>query len=177
MNLAGKNILMVVAPEDFRDEEYFVPKDFLEANRATIITASTLPEAKSKKGVMVKVDKMIGEVDDREHDALIFVGGSGAETLFSMIRAHMIAEAMHENGKLIGAICAAPTILARAGLLEGKPATCFPSQRDELKRHGAILKEEDVVITKDGIITANGVAASLAFAKAFAQQLIGVKAA
>lgn len=174
MNLSKKQVLMIIAPENFRDEEYFEPKEILEKAGATITTASTAPEARSKAGKSIRVDLMLGELSDQDYDGLIFVGGSGAEIYFPMIKCHRLAQDMNDEGKIVGAICIAPTILAHAGLLQGQKATCFESQIDELKRNGATFTDEEVTITDDQlIITANGPQASSSFGQGFAKLLQG----
>lgn len=170
MDLGGKTILMVVAPNDFRDEEYFEPKEFFEAQGAKVITASTMPLSTSKAGVTVKIDQMLGEIVSVDYDAVVFVGGSGASVYLAMVKAHKIARDYADAGKVVGAICMAPSILANAGLLEGKRATSFADEKKNLIQRGALFEDKDVV--RDGLlITANGFAASRAFAEAVGSAL------
>ena len=69
-----------------------------------------------------------------------------------------------DSGRIVGAICIAPVTLARAGLLEKKEATSFPSVTSELLARGARVKESSVVV--DGrIVTADGPGAALPFAE------------
>ena len=75
-----------------------------------------------------------------------------------------------ENGKIIGAICAAPFILGRKGLLNGKNATCFPGFEDELK--GANLV--DVGVMGDGnIVTAMGAGVAWEFGACICSRITG----
>ena len=161
---------MVVAPVDFRDEEYFEPKAILEKNGAVVITASTLPEAVSKEEKTIKTDVMLGEIIEAEYDGIVFVGGSGSSVYFSMEKAHKIARYYLEDGKLVSAICAAPTILANAGLLDGVKATSFLDEKRALEKGGAVFTNETVTV--DGnIITANGPKAASAFGDALVAAL------
>ncbi len=74
------------------------------------------------------------------------------------------------SGKLIAAICAAPSILGHKGLLEGKEATCFPGMEQEL--YGAKLSES--YVCKDGqIITGRGAGVAIDFGLAVAAEFIG----
>ena len=74
------------------------------------------------------------------------------------------------SGAYIAAICAAPTILGKRGLLSGKEATCYPGMEDGLV--GAILSKKNVV--RDGkIITAAGMGAALDFALELVSLLCG----
>jgi protease I len=82
----------------------------------------------------------------------------------------------HQSGKVVAAICLAPAVLARAGILKGKKATYYesPASFREMKIGGAVLTNAPVV--KDGrIITANGPTASQAFADAIVKALTSVE--
>ncbi len=170
MNLSGQSVLMIIAPANFRDEEYFEPKQILESAGARVVTASTLPIATSQDGKTQKVDMMLGEILTPDFDAVLFVGGSGSSVYFSMVKAHKIAHQYLDSGKVVGAICAAPTILANAGMLEGKQATSFPDQEAALRKKGA--NYTGTAIEVDGrIITASGPEAAKQFGNAVAKAL------
>lgn len=162
MSLTGKSILMVIAPENFRDEEYFEPKAIFEQAGATVITTSTMPVTTSKAGKTVPTDIQLGEIFEADHDAIVLVGGSGADIYLAMVKVHTIATAYADQGKVVAAICIAPSILANAGLLDGKKATCFEDQIVNLEDKGATVLDQPVV--QDGlIITADGPKAAREF--------------
>lgn len=75
-----------------------------------------------------------------------------------------------ENGKLIAAICAAPSILGHKGLLNGKEATCFPGFENELE--GAFISDKYVVTDKN-IITARGMGSAIDFGLAISEFFCG----
>ena len=76
-----------------------------------------------------------------------------------------------EQGKLVAAICAAPSILAHKGLLAGKNATAFPSFQKDLQEGGALLSESYVV--RDGqFLTARGMGVATQFGLALAAALV-----
>jgi len=135
-SLNGKRVLMVIAPKDFKDEEYYIPKGILESSGATVITCSTLNEATSVDGKKQKADILLEEAD-ANYDAVVFVGGPGARGYFDNEDAINLARNFYNTGKIVAAICAAPGILANAGLLDGKKATGFPSVEELLKSKGA----------------------------------------
>ncbi|MBM4388388.1 MAG: DJ-1/PfpI family protein [Deltaproteobacteria bacterium] len=159
-----KKILMVIASRNFRDEEYFVPKDVFEKNGFIVTTASSMPNpSKGTLGAWAKPDILVTEAREKDYDAVVFVGGSGAREYFLSSRAHKLAREFFEAGKATAAICIAPSILANAGILKGKHAVCFPSERDNLMKKGAIISDRDVAV--DGnIVTATGPAAANEFA-------------
>ena len=170
MSLADKNILMIVSPENFKDEEYFIPKQVLENSKANIQTASLRETAASVDGKIIKTDLLLDEANANNYNAIIFIGGPGATVYFDNTDAlNLIKNAILGN-KLVAAICIAPSILANSGILKNKKATCFPSEKDNLVKKGAIYTGKPVEI--DGkIITANGPLASREFGNAIVKAL------
>ena len=159
-----KSILMIIAPEGFRDEEFLEPMEVFEEQKIHVTVASKgVKEAKGKLGAVVHVDKDISAVTVDEYAAVVFVGGPGAKSYFDDTDALSIAKEAYEKDKIVAAICIAPSILANAGVLEAKKATAFHTQSKNLEDSGADYTGADVEI--DGkIITANGPASSVRFA-------------
>jgi protease I len=168
MNLTGKKVLMIVAPNNFRDEELFEPKKILEHSGAKVFVASKdVVAAQGMLGSSIKIDIDIKKVVVKDYDAIIFIGGSGSMVYFQDNDAISIAKQAVDKQKVLGAICLAPTILARAGLLQNKTATCFESQATALQQHGARYVREKVVV--DGkIVTAPGPEAARLFGEKIA---------
>ena len=158
-----KNVALVIAEKTFRDEEYQIPKEILEKNGYKVLTVSTsLNEAIGKLGMKVKSDILITEINNEEIDALIFIGGSGSSQYFGDQDVHQLAGKVHDQGKIIGAICIAPVILGRAGLLKGKKATVFPDGIEEIESNGAVYT--GALVEVDGnIITGSGPEAAETF--------------
>ena len=165
------NILMVVAPDNFRDEELFEPKKVFESAGADVVIASKgVKTARGKLGGAINVDKNIANVHVDDYDAIVFIGGPGASIFFDDGTALGLAKDAYEKGKITAAICIAPSILANAGILKGKKATCFESQQENLRIKGAIYTGDDT--TQDGrIITANGPGAATKFGKKIMEAL------
>lgn len=166
--LENKKILMVIAFRDFRDAEYFVPKEIFEKAGIEVKTAS------NKKGIAigadggeVKIDFLVSEVNPADFDAIVFVGGPGCLDNLDNENSYKLAKETVSQNKVLAAICISPVILAKAGVLEGKKATVWSSPLDKsginiLKENGAIYQGEAVCV--DGkIITANGPAAAQKF--------------
>jgi PfpI family intracellular protease len=169
--LTGKKIVMIIAPDKFRDEELSKPKKHFTELGAEVTVASTKKTTcKGMLGAEVKPDTTISKVKAADYDVVIFVGGSGARTFFNDRKVQKIAKDAVKKKKVVGAICVAPSILANAGLLKDKEATAYKSEKDNLEKRGAKFKEEDVV--SDGkIVTANGPEASEEFAKEIVKKL------
>lgn len=169
--MAGKKIVMIIAPKNFRDEELLQPKEILEKAGAKITIASKgVKSATGMFGTKVNVDIDISEVKLAEYDAIIFVGGTGSSIYFNDSTAHSIAKEAIAKGKVLGAICIAPSTLANAGVLKGKRATAWPSEADNLRAKGAEYTGE--AVTVDGrIITAKGPEAARKFGEAIAKAL------
>jgi len=174
--LQGKKVAMIIAFREFRDEEYMIPKKVLESAGAEIITVSTsLGEAIGKLGGEAEVNALLKDIKVEDYDAVLFIGGPGAFKYIDDETCHQIAREIIENNKVLGAICIAPTILAKAGVLEGKKAVVWSSVMDKsavkiLKEAKAVYQDNPVVV--DGkIITASGPIAAKKFAEAIIETL------
>ncbi|MBU0975813.1 MAG: DJ-1/PfpI family protein [Patescibacteria group bacterium] len=149
-------ILMVIAPSNYRDEELEIPKEIFEkAGFDVRIASKGVVKADGILGGTTDVDLDIEDVIAYNYDAVVFIGGSGASEYFNNNDALRIAEDASNSGIVLGAICIAPSILANAGLLNGKKATAFPSEKDNLAKKGAHYTGD--LVTVDGkIVTAKG---------------------
>ncbi|PIZ74743.1 DJ-1 family protein [Candidatus Peregrinibacteria bacterium CG_4_10_14_0_2_um_filter_43_11] len=163
-------ILSVIAPENFQYQEYGDSKKVLEKAGHTVVTACSEPMARSTSGHEEFADVLLDEVNVDDYDAILFVGGGGCYDYFNDSTALELAREFYEAEKLTTAICAAPSILANAGLLEGKKATCFSSQADNLKAHKAEYTGASVEV--DGLlITADGPASAKAFGEMIVKKM------
>jgi len=169
--LQGKSILMIIAHQDFRDEEYEEPRQVFEGRGAKVtVASSSLETAKGALGAQVKPDLLLKDAAVGDYDAIVFVGGPGAQEYWDDPVAHVIAQEAVAEGKVLAAICIAPATLARAGVLKGKKATVFSSEAGALKAGGANYTGASV--ERDGlIITANGPQAAAEFAEEIAKAL------
>jgi protease I len=169
--LKDKKILMIVAPENFRDEELLEPKQILEKEGAKVeIASKETAEASGMFGAKALVNQELNQVEVKDYQALVFVGGSGASLYFNDPQVLKLAQDAFAEGKIIGAICIAPSILANAGLLQGRKATAFASEAANLMIKGAKYTEEPVV-TDGTIITARGPEAATEFGQEIAKAL------
>jgi len=169
--LNGKKIAMLIGFREFRDEEYFIPKKILESAGVRITTVSdSLGTAIGKLGGEAEINILLENLKVEDYDAVLFIGGPGAGKYVDNETAHQIVRETIEKDKVLAAICIAPMILAKAGVLEGKKATVWSSVMDKsavkvLKEAGAVYQESPVVV--DGkIVTASGPLAAKKFAEA-----------
>jgi 4-methyl-5(b-hydroxyethyl)-thiazole monophosphate biosynthesis len=121
--------------------------------------------------ITVVADALFEEIDYADADMLVLPGGMpGTTNLASHRRLTQIISQHVENGKWVGAICAAPSILGQLGILKGKSAACYPGFEASLQ--GADVKYDSVV--QDGnVITARGPGVSALFALKLVEVLAG----
>ena len=139
----------------------------LEVQTVSITETRTVRGA---HGIPVQVDALLRRNSLLSSDGFILPGGMpGAKNLMACEALKRAIIAHHQSGKLIAAICAAPIVLANAGILMDKKVTCYPGFEEQLK--GAIVKN-DMVVTDGNIITGKGPGAVLPFAFAIAKQFV-----
>jgi len=168
-----KRAALVVASQNFRDEELFETKRALDAAGVqTVIVSTRIGIITGALGNITEANILIGQVRVDDYDAIIFIGGPGAIEYFTNPFALNLAREAVVKRKILAAICIAPTILANAGVLPGVRVTGFLSERDRLIFAGAVYTglpvEQDRLI-----ITGSGPAASIQFGRAVADAIIG----
>ena len=173
--LENKKVAIVLAFKDFRDAEYFVPKEILERAGVKITTVSTQKgKALGADGGEVEINLTLEELKADDFDGVVFIGGPGALKKLDNEKSYSLIRKIVSQNKVLGSICISPVILAKAGALKNKKATVWSSALDRgpikiLKENGVIYVPEEVVI--DGnIVTANGPDAS----EEFGLKLVGV---
>jgi protease I len=170
--MSSKKVLFVVAPKNFRDEEYFQPRVIIQATGMQVVTSadSDSEEATGTLGGKARIDKKLDKVKAQNFDAVIFVGGSGSKQYFKHKIAHSLLKSFAESGKVVAAICIAPSILANMGLLDGKKATSFSSEKNNLVKNGASWQDKGVVVDTN-IVTAQGPEQAAEFGRAIVELL------
>jgi protease I len=165
-----KKALFIIAFRDFRDAEYFIPKEILEKAGIEIKTAS------NKTGIAIgadggegRVDFLLSDINPEDFDAIVFIGGPGCLKSLDNQDSYKIARETVAKNKILAAICISPVILAKAGVLSGKRATVWNSSMDKgpvkiLEQNCAIFENKPVV-TDGKIITANGPEAAEEFGR------------
>lgn len=178
MSNPSKTILMVIAPDQFRDEELLVPrKAFIEQGWQVDTVSTKTGDIQGMLGAVETVSLDLNHAkthtEQQGYDAAVVVGGMGSpEYLWNNAQLHQILQTLDEQGRVISAICLSGAVLAQAGLLNGKKATVWemPESLAVLKEKGAHYTGE--AVTEDGrFITANGPDAAADFAKAVIEKV------
>jgi 4-methyl-5(b-hydroxyethyl)-thiazole monophosphate biosynthesis len=158
--------------DGFEEIEAITPVDILRRAgcEVTMVSVTGKREVTSTRGLAVQSDRLFEDMDYSQADVILFPGGQpGSDNLTKHEGLKKVIFEFHRQGKMIAAICAAPMVLANAGILEGKRVTCFPGTESRLK--GTICTGNAVEI--DGnIITGKAAGAAMKFSLALAEQLI-----
>lgn len=151
-------ILMILAPEEFRDEEYLDARNELEKNNADVMTASSKPLAIGKFGEEVNIDLQLNEIKAGDFDAIYWVGGDGCLDFLTNPGAQKVAGDFFREGKVISAICAAPRLLLQWGILKNKKVTGWNGDNnlEKLAISGGATYTGNTVEADGRFITADG---------------------
>jgi 4-methyl-5(b-hydroxyethyl)-thiazole monophosphate biosynthesis len=155
----------------FEEIEAVTPIDLLRRAGAEVVLASVTGEDTvcGRSNLALRADTALSSVMRDPFDLLFIPGGPGVTALREDGRAAQLAGQFFQAGRLIGAICAAPTVLADAGLLDGKRFTAHFSVHAELPK---ALGEERVV--EDGtLITSRGAGTAVEFGLTLVKHLFG----
>lgn len=170
MAVAGKKVLMILAPKDFEDEEYDKIRKILEGRGAKITVASLHPgEIHGSKGMTAKADVDVSTVKQYDYDVLIFIGGQGARR-FYYDHEKVLKLAEDAKYKTLGAISEGVGILANAKVLKERKVTGDRRIARLLEAYGADYTGQPVEVD-DKIVTADGLASVELFGNALVQVL------
>ena len=153
--------------------EALAPIDILRRGGVEVSTVGVSGmEVTSSHGVVVKADIALSDVSLDDMGMLIIPGGQpGVDNLWANDAVRALVDEVYKSGIKISAICAAPMILARLGILDGKASVCYPSCSDELA--GADFRA-DLGVAKDGkIITGRAAGDAYDFAFEILESLRG----
>lgn len=152
---------LVPLAEGFEEIEAVTIIDILRRAEINVVTAALKSNpVTGSHNIKVTADIILG--DNEQFDAIILPGGiPGSINLKNDARIINLLKTISKAGGITAAICAAPIVLAEAGLLAGKKFTCYPGHEEEITG-GRYIKEP--VVTDGQIITSMGAACSPLFA-------------
>lgn len=174
-DLSNKKIAVLVAG-GFEESEYVQPVEALKSAGATVETIS-LKSGKVKAwngedwGKEYTVDKVVGEADAQDYDALVLPGGvMNPDYLRTNEQAVAFAGGFFEDNKVVAAICHAPWTLIETGELKGRRLTSYPSLKTDLSNAGAQWVDLEVVVD-GGLITSRNPGDLPAFCEKILEEL------
>lgn len=171
-------MVYILLGEGFEECEALVPADLLRRAGAEVKLVAVEEELliTGAHGIQVNADILLQNVRVDDMDMLVLPGGNGG---VQSIRMNLFAIALitdaYNKGAYLGAICAAPTLLANMGILDRRRAVCYPGMEEEM---GSAVVQRGAIVVEDGhIITANAAGASFEFGFKLVEKLCGIAAA
>lgn len=164
---------LVLLADGFEELEAVTIIDVLRRGEVSVTTASLA--AKHVTGshqIALQADTLLESVNVEDFDALVLPGGPASKTLRENAHAQETIKRAAAAGKLLAAVCAAPTALEVAGVLTGKRATSYPGNPLPSARW-----VEETVVQDGNVITSRGPGTSMAFALTLVQRLSGAEMA
>lgn len=155
-------MVYIFLADGFEETEMTAPWDILLRGNLTVKTVGVTGEyVTGAHGMVVKSDISLDEVNEDEGSMFILPGGMpGTTNLDNNEKVKEIILKAYNEGKIVGAICAAPMVLGKLGILKGRKATCYPGFEEYLE--GATAVREHAV--KDGnVVTSIGAGGAMEF--------------
>jgi len=126
---------------------------------------------RGSRGTLLIPDTSLDEALKRNFDMVVLPGGQpGTNNLKTDARIIKLVQHMSADGRYVCAICAAPSVLATAGLLDGKRATSFPGSLDAFPK---VLRQAQAVVEDGKLITSRGPGTAMDFALTLVERLVG----
>ncbi len=149
MSLSGRRVA-VLAENFYEDQELWYPLYRMreEGAETTVVGSGSSMLYKSKHGYEVRVDITADKVRADEFDAVIIPGGWAPDYLRRYESILNFVRSMDNQGKVVGAICHAGSVLVSAEILKGRTATCVKAIKDDIINAGAKYVDKEVV--RDG---------------------------
>lgn len=163
--------LIVLLADGFEEIEAITVIDLLRRADITVTTAGLRKkEVAGGHGIIVMADTILKHLPASYEGIVLPGGGKGTEALAGSSAVMDLVQKTFDQGLLCAAICAAPSVFGKAGILRNIRATCYPGFEEQLT--GARFIEAAVVRDKN-VITGRGVAAAIPFALELITRLSG----
>ena len=167
-------VVLVPLAQGCEELEAVTITDLLTRAGINVVTAGLDQQTViASRGMKLVPDNLLDDVLEKDFDMIVLPGGlPGADHLNNDQRIQTIVKRLAANNKYTAAICAAPRVLATAGILDGKHATSFPGALDQFPVKNLIYQETAVVV--DGkVITSRGPGTAMDFALMLIEVLLG----
>lgn len=171
--MSSKRRILVPLAAGFEEIEAIAIVDVLRRAGLEVTTASLEPgPVPGAHGITIEADAELGALDGSDFDVLVLPGGMpGTTNLADDERVLALVRSMHTAGRTTAAICAAPMVLAKAGVVSGVPVTSHPSVREQLG--DASVQDAPRVVRSGTIVTSQGPGTALEFALELVRDLVG----
>ena len=164
--------VLVILAQGCEEIEAVTVIDILRRAGIEVVSAGLddLPVLASR-GVMLLPDTTLDLALHQSFDMVVLPGGQpGTSNLKADKRVSALLQQMARQGKHLAAICAAPSVLAAAGLLDGRKATCYPTCLDDFPN---VLLQTAAVVEDGKLITSRGPGTTMDFALVLVERLAG----
>lgn len=160
----------------FEETEAIAPLDLLRRAEIEVKTVGLTGKIiRGSHGIAVEADLEIGELDVRDADMMVLPGGmGGVHSILACDSALRAIQAAYDAGAYIAAICAAPTILAKLHITDGKRVTCYPGCEGDM---GNATLAPEAAVTDGKVITGTSAGCAIAFGLALITALKGPETA
>ncbi len=166
-------VVLVPLATGFEEIEAVSIIDVVRRSGIRVIVASLDDdfEVRGANGITIKADLSIKNISVDDIDMVVLPGGwGGTKLLAEDAKVQSLLKEMDQKGKHIGAICAAPFALDKAGVLKEK-FTCYPSVEEEISHNGYDATQK--VISDKNILTSRGPATAICFGLEIVNLLVG----
>jgi protein deglycase len=166
--------VLVPLANGFEEIEAVTVIDVLRRANVEVVVGSLAGDmVEGAHGLQLAADRPLAAVAAADFDAIVLPGGQpGSRNLRADDRVRELVQALARAGKIVAAICAAPTVLEAAGVLQGKRATAFPGE--ELPSADYSF---DRVVEDGNVITSRAAGTAMEFALTLVRRLAGHRAA
>ena len=169
-------MVYIVIGEGFEEIEALAPCDILRRGGVdTALAGIGGKYIKGGHGITVEADCLVEDIDLNDAEMVVFPGGSaGVVSIGESETAMKKMLEMYESGKPVAAICAAPALLGKLGILSGREAVCYPGLEDRLD--GAVALPDESVVVSGSVITSKAAGTAVDFGLKLLEVLRGSEA-